>query len=126
MKTILLIEDDQVVRTVYQRFLQSHGFAVELAVNGEEGLAKMARCTPDAVVLDVMMPKVDGISVIYAIRVQENLHKLPVLVLTNAAIPTFIEQALQAGANYVFDKGKDSPLAVVQMIQTLIQSTRAA
>jgi CheY-like chemotaxis protein len=120
MKKILLIEDDLVMRTVYQRFLRSHGFEVEVAVDGEDGLAKLARVQPDAVVVDVMMPKLNGIAVVQAIRAQEALRTLPVMVVTNAAVPAFVEQARAAGADHVCDKSKDSPVAVVALLQKLL------
>ena len=120
MKRILLIEDDLVMRTVYQRFLRSNGFEVEVAVDGEDGLSKLARAQPDAVVVDVMMPKLNGIAVVQAIRAQEALRALPVMVVTNAAVPAFVEQARAAGANHVCDKSKDSPVAVVALLQKLL------
>ncbi len=120
MKRILLIEDDPVARTVYQRFLQSHGFAVEVAVDGEQGLAKLGAVQPDAVVVDVIMPKLNGIIVLQAMRVQDAFRSVPVIVLTNAAVPAFIEQAREAGADHVFDKSKDSPIAVVALLQRLL------
>ena len=60
-----------------------------------------------------MIPKLNGLAVLKAIRAQEAYHHLPVLVLTSASIPTLVEQALLAGANRVFDKANDKPLAVV-------------
>ena len=123
MKTILFIEDDPVVRAVYQRFLQSHGFTVELAVDGEEGMAKLATVQPDAVIVDVMMPKRNGIALVQGIRAQGAFCRTPVVVLTNAAIPTFIEQAKAAGANHVFDKSKDWPIAVVGLLQKLLAAS---
>ena len=124
MKKILFIEDDPVARTVYQRFLQSHGFAVEVATDGEQGLAKLTTVQPDAVVLDVMMPKLNGITVLQVMRVQEAFRSVPVIVLTNAAVPAFIEQARAAGADHVFDKSKDSPVAVVAVLQRLLDSAQ--
>jgi len=124
MKKILLIEDDLVMRTVYQRFLRSNGFEVEVAVDGEEGLAKLARVQPDAVVVDVMMPKLNGIAVVQAIRAQDALRSLPVMVVTNAAVPAFVEQARAAGADHVCDKSKDSPVAVVALLQKLLSVSR--
>jgi two-component system chemotaxis response regulator CheY len=120
MKKILLIEDDPVARSVYQRFLQSHGFSVEVALNGDEGLDKLASVQPDAVVVDVMMPKLNGITVIEVMRVQEAFRSVPVVVLTNAAIPAFIEQARAAGAEHIFDKSHDSPLAVAALLHQLL------
>ena len=121
MKKILLIEDDLVMRTVYQRFLSTNGFEVVVAVDGEDGLAKLAHLQPDAVVVDVMMPKLNGIAVLQAIRAQEAFRALPVMVVTYAAVPAFVEQARAAGANHVCDKSKDSPVAVVALLQKLLK-----
>lgn len=126
MKKILLIEDDAVVRTVYQRFLASQGFAVEMACDGEEGIAKLPEVQPDAVIADVMMPKMNGIAVTKWMRANPAFCHTPVVVLTNATIPIFVEQARAAGADHVFDKAKDSPLAVSGVLQRLLMQSQAA
>jgi chemosensory pili system protein ChpA (sensor histidine kinase/response regulator) len=119
---ILVIEDDQVVGIVYQRFLQSHGFEVEVATDGLKGLERVAEFLPDAVLLDLMMPKLGGIDVLKNLRADEAFRELPVVVMTNACVPAFVEQARQAGANYVFDKSKDSPVAILGALQTLLDA----
>ena len=104
MKKVLVIEDDPIVGTVYRRFLESYGFAVEVATDGAKGLEQLHACRPDAVILDLMLPKVNGISVLMTLRAQEEYRDLPIMVLTNASVPAFVEQAVQAGANHVFDR----------------------
>ena len=69
------------------------------------------------------MPKLNGLSVLKTIRANPALAELPVLVMTAAAIPDFIEQALTAGANRIFDKANDKPLAVVGMLHDLLHTT---
>ena len=123
MKKVLMIEDDPVVALVYERFLIAHGFAVTVVRDGAAGLELLATSPPDAVLLDLMMPKVNGLNVLRAIRANPALAELPVLVMTAAAIPTFVEQARTAGANRVFDKANDKPLAVLGMLHDLLHTT---
>ena len=60
-------------------------------------------------------------AVLMTIRTQEVYRDLPIVVLTNACVPAFVEQALQAGANYVFDKSIDTPVAILGGIQRLLE-----
>ncbi|MDO8537089.1 MAG: response regulator, partial [bacterium] len=63
MAKILLIEDDPLMIRMYQRKLLSDGYEVETAINGEEGLVKVRSARPDLVLLDIMMPKLNGLQV---------------------------------------------------------------
>lgn len=126
MKRILIIEDDQVVALMYQRFLRAHGFGMEVARDGEAGLQSLAAGKFDAVLLDLMMPKVNGLAVLRAIRTDPERQQLPVLVMTAAAVPMLVDQARQAGANRVFDKANDKPLAVVNCLHDLLGTTSDA
>ena len=119
-KTILIIDDDPIVAVIYQRFLKAHGFAVATARDGAAGLQLIRSSQPDAILLDLMMPKVSGLEVVRSIRAEPALAKLPVLVMTAAAVPAMIEQALAAGATRVFDKANDKPLAVVSVLHDLL------
>jgi chemosensory pili system protein ChpA (sensor histidine kinase/response regulator) len=118
MKKILLIEDDPVVGMVYQRGLTKHGFTVDLATDGAKGLERLSAFQPDAIVLDLMMPKIGGVEFLKRLRAQEAFRDLPVIVLTNACVPAFIEQATQAGANQVMDKSRATPVAIAELIYT--------
>ena len=116
MKKILVIEDDPVVGMIYQRGLAKRGFSVELAKDGAVGLQQVVALQPDAIILDLMMPKVGGIEFLKRLREQEAFRALPVVVVTNACVPAFIEQATQAGANHVMDKSKTTPVAVAELL----------
>jgi CheY-like chemotaxis protein len=123
MKKILIIEDDHIVGTVYRQFLQAHGFETDVAVDGAAGLERVETFRPDAIVLDLMMPKVNGIEVLRRIRTHPVHHHLPVIVMTAAAIPILIEQAAGAGANRIFDKSNDKPLAIVGALHDILNTT---
>ena len=126
MKKILIIEDDPVARTVYQRFFQASGFATEVASDGLKGLEQLVAFEPDVVLLDLMMPKLGGIEVLKRLRAQEAYRNLPVLVLTNACIPAFVDQAIQAGATHVFDKSNDDPSSVLEVLEGIFRSGNSA
>ena len=110
----LIVDDFPTMRRIIKNLLKELGYKnFEEADDGAMGLERLTEFAPDAVLLDLMMPKLNGFAVLKAIRAQEAYHHLPVLVLTSASIPTLVEQALLAGANRVFDKANDKPLAVV-------------
>src|SRR6187431_600210 len=98
VKKILIIEDDPVARTVYQRFFQANGFTAEVASDGIKGLEQVTAFEPDVLLLDLIMPRLGGIEVIKKLRAQDAYRELPILVLTNACIPAYVDQAVQAGA----------------------------
>lgn len=120
VKKILIVEDDVVVATGYQRFLQTHGFETEIAADGLLGLEKLAAFQPDAVVLDLIMPRLGGIDYLKRLRAHERFQDLPVVILTRACTPIFIEQVAQAGANHILDKTKAAPSEVLAVLQTLL------
>jgi len=119
-KKILIIEDDSVMGFVCQRLLENQGFATQLAPDGATGMERIPNFRPDAVLLDLMMPKVNGITVLEWLRSQESFRQLPVIVLTNAAIPTLIEQAANAGATCILDKSKFNPVAITELLRGLL------
>jgi signal transduction histidine kinase/CheY-like chemotaxis protein len=80
--TILVIDDDPAVRDLLQRFLSKEGFRVASAVGGEEGLRLAQALHPDAITLDVLMPGMDGWSVLTALKADRELAAIPVIMLT--------------------------------------------
>jgi CheY-like chemotaxis protein len=95
MKRILLVDDDPLILQVYQQALCKHGFRVDTAPDGLAALKAIHAVLPDAVVLDLMMPKMTGVEMLKLIRGERAWANLPVVVLSNA----YMEQdALQAAA----------------------------
>ena len=122
MNKILIIEDDPVAGLVYQRFLEKHGFVTDLATDGAKGLERISIFQPDAILLDLMMPRVGGIAVLQSLRADAVYRDLPVVVMTNACVPAFIEQATKAGANHVLDKSTTSPLVMTELFYSLLKT----
>jgi DNA-binding response OmpR family regulator len=80
---VLLVEDDPMVVRMYQRKLTMGGFDLRVAFNGEEGLAALAKNQPDIVLLDIMMPKMNGFEMLKRVKNDERWKNIPVVMLTN-------------------------------------------
>lgn len=79
---VLIIDDDPVVHDLMRRFLVKQGFQVEAAHGGQEGIQKAHLCQPDAIILDVMMPDMDGWSVLSTVKSDPSLTNIPVIMMT--------------------------------------------
>lgn len=121
-KKILIVEDDRVMSFVCQRLLEKHDFETETASDGAKGLERLAVFRPDGVLLDLMMPKVNGIEFLKGVRNHEAFKELPIIVLTNVAVPMLVEQATQAGATRVLDKSKFNPVALIEHLRALLNT----
>jgi DNA-binding response OmpR family regulator len=80
MKRILVVDDEEGIRQLYQEELEEEGYKVELAERGEEALEKISKAKPDAVILDLKMPGMGGLEVLERIREQDK--DLPVIICT--------------------------------------------
>src|SRR5437016_6224807 len=92
MKKMLIIEDDQIVGSIYLRKFQVEGFQVELALDGEAGLAATLKSRPDVVILDLMLPRLNGVEVLKKLRAEPTTRDLPVVVLSNAYMSSLVHQ----------------------------------
>jgi two-component system, chemotaxis family, chemotaxis protein CheY len=104
-KSVLVIDDAALVRTYYRSALEAHGFVVEEALNGLEGLERLLLQTFDLAIVDVNMPQMDGITFLHALRSKElPLSGIPVLVTSTEAGMQDMAAARRAGANYYLVK----------------------
>lgn len=83
MKKVLIIEDDKAMASILQESLQDEGFGATFASDGEEGLERVKTDKPDLILLDVMMPKMNGKEVLSALRANPETKDIPVIMLTN-------------------------------------------
>lgn len=97
--TILVVDDNPDNVYIVERALSNAGFALESALSGEQGLARARRGDLDLVVLDVMMPGMDGFQVLEALRADELTHDLPVIMITAASDPRFTVRGMELGAS---------------------------
>lgn len=104
---ILVVDDDASVRTLVRDVLEVEGYAVELAEDGFSALRRIEAARPDCVVLDIMMPGMDGHGVLSRIRSAEGGATLPVVMLTAAADDNQAWQAWSGGVDYFLAKPFD-------------------
>jgi CheY-like chemotaxis protein len=123
MKKILIIEDDPIVGRIYQSRLEKESYEVEIATDGQTGYYQIHDMQPDAVLLDLMLPKMNGIDILKKIRSHTQFQKIPIVVFTNAYVPNMIQEAFQAGATQVFNKATLTPRQVVDALQTSMYLT---
>ncbi|MEO5361559.1 MAG: response regulator [Nitrospirota bacterium] len=90
-KRILVVDDDEAARQFLKITMEQKGYVVLTAENGEEGVNKAKEETPDIIVLDIMMPKKNGISALQDLRGNKSTRNIPVIILSSAL--SFIEQA---------------------------------
>jgi two-component system chemotaxis response regulator CheY len=101
-RTLLLIEDDRFMRRALEVSLRGRGFTVHGAGNGEDGLALARDGRPDLVLLDMLMPRMNGLGFLRALRKDEATRAIPVLVLSNSSREQDMEEARGLGiAGYI-------------------------
>jgi DNA-binding response OmpR family regulator len=98
-KKILIIEDDSILQKAMQEFLTADGFEVFTASDGEEGLRFARSKDPDLILLDIILPKINGFEVLKEIKSDANIQKVPTILLTNLGGLNDVEKALALGAS---------------------------
>ena len=119
---VLIVDDDPVVRRMLQLSFESEGFDVVTAGDGVEGLEAMRSGKPDAVVLDIMMPKLDGMKVLNEVNDDDNLRGTPVILLSAKATSLDVELGLKAGASDYVTKPCD-PIELIDRVRSLLAKT---
>jgi DNA-binding response OmpR family regulator/HPt (histidine-containing phosphotransfer) domain-containing protein len=125
MKKLLIIEDDPIVAHIYKTRLEKESYEVEVAPDGQSGFYRIYEYAPDAVVLDLMLPKMNGVEILKKIRAQAQFNKTPIIVFTNAYVPNMIQEAFQAGATLVFNKATLTPRQILDALNNTIFSSEA-
>src|SRR5437667_9903335 len=98
MKKILIIEDDQIVANIYRNKFSVEGYTVEIAHDGHAGLETIRSFRPDAVILDLMLPKLTGVELMKKVRSESEFQKLPIIVFSNTYLTNMVQEAWKAGA----------------------------
>ena len=117
---IMVVDDDPDIVDSVKSFLEKEGFAVETAYDGKEALEKIRANPPDAVVLDVMMPEMDGYQVCAALKADEALCEIPVVLLTAVASHVTTTQYTHAdGLNVEADDYLPKPVTAEQIVSAV-------
>lgn len=120
MSKILIVEDDPLMSRMYQKIFKFEGYDVDFATDGEEGLDKIRSTKPTLVLLDIMMPKLNGLEVLNKVKLDPELKSIPIVMLTNLAGTQDAEAALSKGAVKYIIKSENEPKQVVNMVKEIL------
>ena len=122
-RTILVVEDEKEIRDLLAHYLRKEGFTPLLASDGETAILKVRKEKPDLVLLDILLPKADGLEVLRAIRSDESIGRTPVVMLTAKGDETDRVVGLELGADDYIPK-PFSPREVVARIKAILRRSR--
>lgn len=114
---ILIIEDEAGFRRVYRDFLESQGYVVSEAADGEAGWQAAQADRPDLILLDVVMPKMNGFDVLKRIREHPRLSVVPVIILSVLGEPGDMDKGISLGADDYIVKGNVSTPQILKKIK---------
>lgn len=120
MANILIIEDDPLMSRMYQKIFVFAGYQVDMAADGQEGLDKARSTKPTLILLDIMMPKMNGLQVLEKLKSDPDTKTIPVIMLTNLAGQHDAETALQKGAVRYIVKSEYDPKQVSDIVKEIL------
>jgi DNA-binding response OmpR family regulator len=121
MKNILLIEDDPFLIDIYSTKLKDSGFNIEVASDGETGLSKLKEKKFDLLILDIVLPHIDGWKVLKEIEKDEELKNLKIIIFSNLGQKEEVERGLNLGAVKYFIKAHYTPSEIVEEIKKTLR-----
>ncbi len=125
MKKIVIVEDDLIVANIYRNKFSVEGYQVEVAGDGQSGLEIIRAFKPDAVLLDLMLPKLTGVELMKKLRADPGFEKLPIIVISNTYLTNMVQEAWKAGASKCLSKANCSPKQVLELVRNTLQSNGA-
>jgi DNA-binding response OmpR family regulator len=121
-KKILLIEDEDQIRAIYTEELESAGFVVDGFSTGQQGLDAFHKNTYDLVVLDILLPDLNGLHILKEMKGDSIKKHVPVLLLTNLDQDIIVKQGLELGAEAYLEKVANTPDTVVDKIKSILEA----
>lgn len=120
-KKIMVVEDDSFVMDIYKTKLTQEGFDVIEAINGAEALKKLKETKPDLVLLDIVMPYMDGLEVLKNMKNDEMAKDIPVILLTNLSQKEEVKNGMSLGASDYLIKSHFTPSEVLAKVKTYLK-----
>jgi len=117
---VLLVEDDKFLRELLVRKLEAVGFKVSTAVDGREALKKVKEELPELVLLDLVLPGVDGFDILKQIKEDSETSKIPVIILSNLGQREEVEKGLKLGADDYLIKAHFTPDEIISKISSVL------
>lgn len=118
MQTVLVVDDEFGVAEVLQSILEDEGYRVGTAINGKQALARLGELTPDLIMLDYMMPIMDGTQTLAAVRANATFSKIPIIMMSSLEEVSVRETCTDYDA---FLRKPFRALAVLKLVQQLLE-----
>lgn len=122
---VLLVEDEEFIRDLFKRQLDLSGFTTDAFGSGQDGLAALTKNAYDLVLLDIMLPDVNGLQILQNIRQNPATKNLVVVLLTNLGQDSVIKQGFELGADGYLVKAAYTPDQIVQEVKNIMQKKQA-
>ena len=120
---VLIVEDDTFLANIYKTKFEMEGFKVSVSENGELGLSDIKKKKPDIVLLDILLPKMDGFTVLENAKADKAIRNIPVILLTNLGQKDDVEKGLQLGAVDYLIKAHFKPSETVAKVRKVLDIT---
>lgn len=121
-KTILIIEDDHLLLGLYKSSLELEGFRVDVANNGHAGFTMAKSTNPDLILLDVIMPELDGFSLLSDLKSEPTTKHIPVIIFSNLSQKEEIERGIHLGAKDYIVKTSVTPKELAQKVRAFLEN----
>ena len=118
---MLLIEDDTFLGNIYKTKFEIEGFKVSVSENGEAGLSDAKKKKPDVILLDILLPKMDGFTVLKHLKEDDSVKEIPVILLTNLGQKDDVEKGLEMGAADYLIKAHFKPSEVLNKVKKVLK-----
>ena len=116
-KKILIVEDDKFLRELISQKITKEGYQVVEAIDGEDGVKKAKEEKPDLILLDLILPGIDGFEVLSSIKEDPSLSQVPVIILSNLGQKDDVERGLKLGAADYLIKAHFTPGEIIEKIK---------
>lgn len=120
MAKILLVEDDEMLHSMYTQKFEKEGYEVLSAYNGADGVKKAQTEKPALILMDIIMPKMDGFVALKKLKKKEETKDIPVIMLTNLGQEEDVKKGKELGASDYFIKANHTPAEVVAKVKELL------
>lgn len=123
---IILVEDEQLLREICSKKLQKMGFEVKTAIDGAEALREIKNWKPDLVLLDIMLPTMDGFEILKQLRADADpiSAKVPVIMLSNLGQDSDVKRAMQSGANAYMIKAEFTTDEITMKVKEVLDKAK--
>lgn len=119
-KKVLLVEDDKMILDMYTLKFTQEGYEVTQAENGKDGLELAKKINPDIVLLDIILPQMDGFTVLKSLKADPKLKDIPVVLLTNLGQDGDVKKGIELGAVDYLIKANFTPSQVVDKVKSVL------